>query len=82
VEVRSAEVVAEPNGRSYTGTNMTVPPHRFSGGSTFVPMVETAELREGNNFAGRWWQYRTGLRTVLVKREMSSRLVIISKIRR
>jgi hypothetical protein len=60
---------------------MAVPPRRISGGSTFVPMVETVELRDGNNLTGRWWQYRTGLRTVLVKREMSSRLVIISNIR-
>jgi hypothetical protein len=44
-------------------------------------MVEAAELRDGNHFAGGGWQYWTGLRTVLVEREMSSPLVIISNIR-
>jgi hypothetical protein len=57
VEVRSVEAVAEPNGRSYTGTSMTVPPQRISGGSTFVPMVESAELRDCNDFASGGWQY-------------------------
>jgi hypothetical protein len=61
---------------------MTVPPQRILGGSTFIPMVETAELRDGDDFASGGWQYWTGLRTVLVKREVSSRLVIISKVRR
>ena len=39
-------------------------------------MVETAELRDGDDFASGGWQYWTGLQTILVKREMSSRLVI------
>jgi hypothetical protein len=58
------------NGRGYTGTSMTVLPQRISGGSTFVPMMESAELRDCNDFAGGGW-----LRTALVKREMRSRLV-------
>jgi hypothetical protein len=45
-------------------------------------MVENAELRDGEDFASGGWQYWTGLRIVLVKREMSSRLVIISKVGR
>jgi predicted ATPase len=36
-------------------------------------MVETAELRDGEDFASGGWQCWTGLRTVLVKREMSGR---------
>jgi hypothetical protein len=45
-------------------------------------MVETAELRDGNDFASGGWQYWMGLRTTLVKGEMSSGLVIIWKVRR
>jgi hypothetical protein len=61
-EVRSAEAIAQPNGAS-----MTVSPLRILGGSTFIPMVEPAELRDGDDFASGGWQYWTGLRTVLVK---------------
>jgi hypothetical protein len=61
VEVRSAEAVAQPNGGSYTGASMTVPSYRILGGSAFIPMVETAELRDGEDFASGGWQYWTGL---------------------
>jgi hypothetical protein len=42
-------------------------------------MVETAELRDGDDFASGGWQYWTGLRGVLVKREFATRDNIESK---
>jgi hypothetical protein len=45
-------------------------------------MMQTTDLREGNNLARSGWVYRTALRTILVEREMRSRLVVIVKVRR
>ena len=48
----------------------------------FVAMVQTADLWEHENLAGSGWVYRAALRTILVEREMCSRLVVIVKVRR
>ena len=47
-----------------------------------VAMMEAADLREWDNLARSRWVYRTALRTILVEREMRSRLVVIVKVRR
>ena len=53
----------------------------ISRGSTLIAMMQTADLREGNNLARGWRMYRSGLRAILVEREMRPALVIILKIR-
>ena len=52
------------------------------GRAPFVAMVQATDLRERDNFAGSGWMYRAALRTILVEREMCSRLVVIVKVRR
>jgi len=48
-----------------------------SRGASFVAMVQTAHLWEGDNGACRRWLYGARLRTILVEREMCSALVMI-----
>ena len=50
--------------------------------ASFVAMMQTADLREGNDLARGWRMYWTGLRAVLVERKVCSALVMILKIRR
>jgi hypothetical protein len=50
--------------------------------ATLVAMMQTTDLREWDNLARSGWVYRTALRTILVEREMRSRLVVIVKVRR
>jgi hypothetical protein len=45
-------------------------------------MMQTTDLREGDNLAGGGWVYRAAFRTILIEREMRSRLVVIVKVRR
>ena len=45
-------------------------------------MMQTTDLPEGDDLAGIDWVYRAALRTILVEREMGSRLVVILKVRR
>ena len=51
-----------------------------SGGAPFVPMMQTADLREGNDLACRGKLYATRPRAVLMEREMRSGVMMISKI--
>ena len=53
-----------------------------SRGASFVAMVQTAHLWEGDNGACRRWLYGARLRTILAEREMRSALVMILKITR
>ena len=48
--------------------------------ATLVAMVQTADLREGDNGTCRWRLYGPGLRTILAEREMCPALVVILKI--
>jgi hypothetical protein len=57
-------------------------PAGVSRSASFVAMMQTTDLREGNDIAHGWRMYRTGLWAILVEREMRPALVIISKIRR
>src|SRR5215831_18474641 len=48
--------------------------------AALVAMVQTADLWEGDNGAGRGWLYGPGFRTILAEREMCPALVVILKI--
>src|SRR5438874_13128273 len=48
--------------------------------ASFVAMMQSTHLREGNDLARGWRMYWTGLRAILVEREVCSGLVIILKI--
>jgi hypothetical protein len=52
------------------------------GGSTFIAMVQAANLREGNDIAGRGKLYATGPRAVFAQRKMRSAVVMVLKIAR
>jgi hypothetical protein len=45
-------------------------------------MMQTTDLREGDNLAGSGWVYRAAFRAIFGEREMRSRLVVIVKVRR
>ena len=53
-----------------------------SRGASFVAMVQTAHLWEGDNGACRRWLYGARLRTILAEREMRFALVMILTITR
>ena len=53
-----------------------------SGGSTLIAMVQTANLREGNDIAGRGRLYGTRPRAVLAERKMRSGVMMVLKIAR
>ena len=55
---------------------------RWSCGATFIAMMQTADLWEGNNLACRRRLYGARLRAILVEREMCSAPVMILKIAR
>ena len=55
---------------------------KSSRGAAFVAMMQATNLREGDNVSRGGWVYRARFRTILVKREMGSGLVMILKIRR
>ena len=76
-----AERSADPNDDS---SRPSRPGHtrRISGCSTFVPIVQTAYLRHGDDFARGGRRYRSGLWAILVECDMSSGIVIISKLGR
>jgi hypothetical protein len=48
--------------------------------ASFVAMMQTSDLREGNVLASGWRLYWTRLGGILVEREMRSGLVMILKI--
>ena len=54
----------------------------ISRGSTLIAMMQTADLREGNNIACRGKLYATRPRAVLLEREMRSGVMMILKIAR
>ena len=56
--------------------------HERLGRTSFVAMMEAADLWERDNLAGTEWVYWSALRTILGEREMRSRLVVIVKVRR
>ena len=43
-------------------------------------MVQTTDLREGNDPAGGWWVYRARLGAIFAEREMGSGLLMILEI--
>ena len=49
---------------------------------SLVAMMRTTDLPEGDDLAGIDLVYRAALRTILVEREMGSRLGVILKVRR
>jgi hypothetical protein len=49
--------------------------HNSLRGATFVAMMQTPDLRKGNDLARGWPVNWTGLRAILVEREMRSGLV-------
>ena len=51
-----------------------------SGCATLVAMVQTADLWEGDNGAGRGWLYGPRLRTILAEREMRAASVVVLKV--
>jgi hypothetical protein len=51
-------------------------------GSTLIAMVQTADLGEGNDIAGRGRLYETRPWTVLVERKMRSGVMMVLKIAR
>jgi hypothetical protein len=51
--------------------------HRSSG-SSFVSVVESTELRDGDDSSG--WMHWPGYRSVFVERKVSSRFVIIVEV--
>ena len=51
-----------------------------SRGATFVAMMQTTDLREGNDLASGWRVYRARFGAIFVEREMCSGLVMILKI--
>jgi hypothetical protein len=53
-----------------------------SGGSTFIAMVKTTNLREGNDIAERGSLYGTRPWTVLVERKMRSGVMMVLKVAR
>src|SRR5665213_4297665 len=53
-----------------------------SRGATFVPMMQTARLRERDDLACREWLYAARLRTILVEREMRPGIVMVLNIPR
>jgi hypothetical protein len=55
--------------------------HNSSRGATFVAMMQTSDLREGNDLARGWWVYWARLGAILVQRQMRARLIVIGKIR-
>ena len=55
---------------------------KSSRGAAFVAMMQTTNLREGDNVSHGGWVYGARFRTILVKREMGSGLVMVLKIRR
>ena len=54
---------------------------KSSRGAAFVAMMQATNLREGDNVSRVGWVYGARFRTILVKREMGSGLVMILKIR-
>ena len=51
-------------------------------GATFIAMMQTTNLREGNNLTSCWRVYWTRLGAILVEREMRSGFVMVLKIPR
>jgi len=49
--------------------------------ASFVAMMQTTDLREGNDLASGWRVYWARLRAILVERQMCSGVVMILKIR-
>jgi hypothetical protein len=49
------------------------------GSSTLIAMVQTANFREGNDFAGRGRLYGTRPRAVLAERKMRSDVMMVSR---
>jgi hypothetical protein len=68
-----------PDGRRM-GASRNIRPS--SSGSTLIAMVQTANLREGNDVAGRGGLYGTRSRAVLAEREMRSGIMVVLKIAR
>jgi hypothetical protein len=52
------------------------------GREPFVAVVQATDLLEQDNLAGSGQVYGAAFRTILVEREMRSRLVVIVKVRR
>ena len=61
---------------------MPVRSPKSSRGAAFVAMMQATNLRESDNVSRDGWVYGARFRTILVKREMGSGLVMILKIRR
>src|ERR1700731_5287410 len=62
-------------------TGMPVLSPKSSRGAAFVAMMQATNLREGDNVSRGGWGYGARFRTILVKREVGSGLVMILKIR-
>jgi hypothetical protein len=60
---------------------MPVRSPKSSRGAAFVAMMQATNLRESDNVSRGGWVYGARFRTILVKREMGSGLVMILKIR-
>ena len=54
---------------------------KSSRGAAFVAMMQASNLRESDNVSRGGWVYGARFRTILVKREMGSGVVMILKIR-
>jgi hypothetical protein len=67
--------------RLRAGTS-SVPPRRSLRSSTLVTIMQTADLREGNNVAGGGKLYGARTWAILVEREMRSGVMMILKIAR
>ena len=61
---------------------MPVRSPKSSRGAAFVAMMQATNLRESDNVSRDGWVYGARFRTILVKREMGSGLVLILKIGR
>jgi hypothetical protein len=68
-----------PDG-SWMGASRNIQPS--SNVSTLIAMVQTANLRDGNDVAGRGRLYGTRSRAVLAEREMRSGVMVVLKIAR
>ena len=63
-------------------TGMPLRSPKSSRGAAFVAMMQATNLRESDNVSRDGCVYGARFRTILVKREMGSGLVMILKIRR
>ena len=55
---------------------------RASSGQAFVPMMQAADLRNGDDVAVRWWLNGTILRAILFEGEMGPGSMVIIEVRR